>query len=193
MAEVPSTRILSPGVPAPEFELQDVHGETQTLADVRGPKGLVVAFLCNHCPFVLHLARELGTFAATCEAKGVGFVGINANDVSRYPADSPEKMREMVGKYDWTFPYLYDESQATAKAYSAACTPDFYLFDEDLRLTYCGQFDDSRPNNGKPVTGTSLRAAVEALLKQDPPLAEQHPSTGCSIKWKPGNEPSWSV
>ena len=165
----------------------------QTLADVRGPKGLAVAFLCNHCPFVLHLARELGTFAATCEAKGVGFVGINANDVSRYPADSPEKMREMVTKYDWTFPYLYDESQATAQAYRAACTPDFYLFDADLRLTYCGQFDDSRPNNGKPVTGASLRAAVDALLKQQPPLARQQPSTGCSIKWKPGNEPSWSV
>jgi peroxiredoxin len=191
MAEVPSTRILSPGDPAPEFKLPDVLGEVQTLADVRGPKGLVVAFLCNHCPFVLHLARELGTFAATGEAKGVGFVGINANDASRYPADSPEKMRDMVAQYDWTFPYLYDESQATAQAYRAACTPDFYLFDADLRLTYCGQFDDSRPNNGKPVTGASLRAAVEALLKQEPPLADQRPSTGCSIKWKPGNEPAW--
>jgi peroxiredoxin len=191
MAEVPSTRILSAGDPAPDFKLADVHGEMQTLADVRGPKGLAIAFLCNHCPFVLHLARELGTFAATCEAKGVGFVGINANDVSRYPADSPEKMREMIAKYDWTFPYLYDESQATAQAYRAACTPDFYLFDGDLRLTYCGQFDDSRPNNGKPVTGASLRAAVDALLKQQPPLSQQQPSTGCSIKWKPGNEPDW--
>jgi peroxiredoxin len=191
MAEVPSTRILPPGAPAPEFMLPDTDGEMQILSDVRGPKGLVVAFLCNHCPFVLHLAHEIGIFAATCEAKGVGLVGINANDVSRYPADSPGKMREMAAAHDWTFPYLYDETQATAHAYRAACTPDFYLFDAELRLTYCGQFDDSRPSNGKPVTGESLRRAVEALLRNEPPLAEQRPSTGCSIKWKPGNEPSW--
>lgn len=192
MAEVPSTRILPVGAPASDFALPDVFGETQTLADVRGPKGLVVAFLCNHCPFVLHLAKELGIFAETCEAKGIGFVGISANDVSRYPADSPENMREMVADFGWTFPYLYDESQATAQAYRAACTPDFYLFDAELRLTYCGQFDDSRPKNGKPVTGASLRHAVEAVLKSDPPLAEQRPSTGCSIKWKVGNEPQWT-
>jgi peroxiredoxin len=191
MPEVPSTRIMAVGDPAPDFTLPDVHGETQTLTDVRGPKGLVVAFLCNHCPFVLHLAKELASFAATCEAKGVGFVGISANDVSRYPADSPGKMRETAAQYGWTFPYLYDESQATAQAYRAACTPDFYLFDDDLHLTYCGQFDDSRPKNGMPVTGASLRAAIEALLKQSPPIADQRPSTGCSIKWKPGNEPSW--
>lgn len=191
MAEVPSTRILPPGAPAPDFALPDVCGEAQTLADVRGPKGLVVAFLCNHCPFVLHLADALGVFAATCEAKGIGFVGINANDVSRYPADSPEKMRGMVTAHGWTFPYLYDESQATAHAYCAACTPDFYVFDADLRLAYCGQFDDSRPRNGRPVTGESLRRAVEAVLKGEPPPAEQRPSTGCNIKWKPGNEPRW--
>ncbi len=191
MAEVPSTFILPPGAPAPDFSLPDVLGEVQTLADVRGPKGLVVAFLCNHCPFVLHLAKDLALFAETCEAKGVGFVGISSNDVSRYPADSPEKMRDMVKTHGWTFPYLYDESQAVAHAYCAACTPDFSVFDAELKLTYCGQFDDSRPKNGKPITGESLRAAVEAVLKSEPPLAHQQPSTGCNIKWKPGNEPKW--
>ncbi len=189
MAEVPSTRILPLGSRSPEFSLPDVHGESQTLEDVRGPKGMIVAFLCNHCPFVLHLAEELGVFAATCEAKGIGFVGINANDVSRYPADSPDKMLAMAAAHGWTFPYLYDESQAVAHAYHAACTPDFYVFDADLSLTYCGQFDDSRPKNGKPVTGDDLRCAVNAVLKSEPPLVKQRPSTGCSIKWKPGNEP----
>lgn len=193
MPEVPSTRILPIGAPAPDFSLPDVFGEAQTLKDVRGPKGLVVAFLCNHCPFVIHLAKDLALFAETCEAKGIGFVGISANDVARYPADSHEKMREMASSSGWTFPYLYDESQVTAHAYHAACTPDFYLFDSELRLTYCGQFDDSRPKNGTPVTGDSLRRAVDAVLKSESPLAEQRPSTGCSIKWKPGNEPRWSA
>lgn len=191
MAEVPSTRILPLGAPAPEFSLPDATGEVVTLADARGPKGLIVAFLCNHCPFVLHLAKDLSTFAATCEAKGIGFVGINANDVSRYPADSPEKMRAMVDQYGWTFPYLYDESQQVAQAYRAACTPDFYLFNADLALTYCGQFDDSRPKNGKPISGESLRLAVQAVLDGQPPIAEQRPSTGCNIKWKLGSEPTW--
>lgn len=192
MAEVPSTRILPLGAPAPDFSLPEpATGENVTLADVCEPKGLIVAFLCNHCPFVLHLAKHLGEFAAICEAKGIGFVGINSNDVSRYPADSPEKMQAMVKTYDWTFPYLYDETQSVAQDYRAACTPDFYVFDHERRLTYCGQFDDSRPKNGKPVTGDSLRAAVQALLDGSPPLTEQRPSTGCNIKWKPGKEPSW--
>lgn len=193
MAEVPSTHLLPVGSPAPGFSLPDTQGEILTLEDVRGPKGLVVAFLCNHCPFVLHLADELGVFAATCEAKGIGFVAINSNDVSRHPADSPDKMRDMVAAHLWTFPYLYDESQAVAHAYCAACTPDFYVFDEHLALTYCGQFDDSRPTNGKPVTGGSLRSAVNAVLNGEPPPAEQRSSTGCNIKWKPGNEPRWFV
>ena len=191
MAEVPSTRILPLGSPAPEFALPDGTGVTQTLADVRGPKGLVVAFLCNHCPFVLHLAGELGIFAATCEAKGVGFVAINSNDVNRHPADSPEKMRQMASAHDWEFPYLYDESQEVAHSYCAACTPDFYVFDSDLRLTYCGQFDDSRPQTGKAATGADLKRAVQAVLDGEPPLTDQRPSTGCNIKWKPGNEPRW--
>ena len=191
MAEVPSTRTLALGAKAPEFSLLDGKGTRFTLADVRGPKGLVVAFLCNHCPFVLHLAKDLGVFGATCEAKGVGFVGINANDVARYPADSPDKMVEMVAKYDWSFPYLYDSTQEVAQAYFAACTPDFYVFNDNLELTYCGQFDGSRPKNAVPVTGDDLRAAVEAVIKGLPPLTTQRPSSGCNIKWKPGMEPAW--
>lgn len=191
MAEVPSTRTLAPGASAPSFILPTGKGDLLSLADVRGPKGLVVAFLCNHCPFVLHLAEDLGVFAATCEAKGIGFVGINANDVSRYPADSPEKMVETAARYGWTFPYLYDESQSVAQAYFAACTPDFYLFDSSLTLTYCGQYDSSRPKNGQPVTGEDLRRAVNAVLRGEPPLEVQRPSSGCNIKWKPGTEPAW--
>ncbi len=188
MAEVASTRTLPPGSPGPAFTLPNSSGQLLSLNEVRGPKGLVVAFLCNHCPFVVHLASALADFADTCIAKGVGFVGINSNDVSRYPADSPEKMREMQQTHHWSFPYLYDDTQAVAHSYFAACTPDFYLFDDSMKLTYCGQFDDSRPSNGKPVTGASLASAVTAMLAKLPPLSPQHPSNGCSIKWKPGNE-----
>ena len=191
MAEVPSTRTLTLGATAPNFNLPDGKGRVRSRDDVRGPKGLVVAFLCNHCPFVLHLAEEIGVLAATCEAKGIGFVGINSNDVVRYPADAPDKMLEMEEKYGWTFPYLFDETQEVAQAYFAACTPDFYVFDDQLALTYCGQFDDSRPKNGKPVTGQDLRKAVEAVLKHEAALENQRPSTGCNIKWKPGMEPAW--
>lgn len=191
MAEVTSTHILPLGATAPDFVLRDANGDKISLAEIREPKGLIVAFVCNHCPFVLHLAKELGVFAATCEAKGIGFVGINSNDVSRYPADSPKKMAEMAERFEWDFPYLYDETQDVAHAYRAACTPDFFLFDGELKLTYCGQFDDSRPSNGKPVTGTDLKRAVDAVLAKEPPLARQPPSSGCSIKWKIGNEPEW--
>jgi peroxiredoxin len=191
MAEVCSTRNLTLGSSAPDFSLPDAEGHLTLLSDVRGPKGLVVAFVCNHCPFVIHLADALAEFADTCLAKGVGFVAINANDVSRYPADSPDRMREMKRTHHWSFPYLHDESQSVARDYFAACTPDFYLFDENLKLTYCGQFDDSRPQNGRPVTGAGLGAAVNALLAQQPPLPSQRPSSGCNIKWKPGNEPAW--
>lgn len=179
------------GSPAPDFMLPDLDGQRRSLADVRGPKGLVVAFVCNHCPFVLHLAEALGVFGGTCIAQGVGFAAINSNDVARYPADSPENMQEMARRHRWEFPYLFDADQACARAYFAACTPDFYLFDEQLKLTYCGQFDDSRPGNGKPVTGDDLRAAVRAVLAHAPPLAVQRPGSGCNIKWKPGNEPPW--
>lgn len=191
MAEVPSTLALASGAVAPDFALPDVEGNLLSPSDVRGPKGLVVAFLCNHCPFVIHLARDLGVFADTSIAKGVGFVGINANDAARYPADSPEKMREMSKKYGWSFPYLYDESQSVARAYFAACTPDFYVFDASLKLTCCGQYDSSRPGNNKPICGEDIRRALQAIIEGVPPVPNQRPSSGCSIKWKPGNEPDY--
>jgi len=189
MAEVPSTRILPPGSTAPEFELTDAHGQTHTLDDVRGPCGLLVMFVCNHCPFVVHLADELAVFARELDERGIGVVAINSNDIVRYPADAPDKMIEFADAHGWVFPYLLDADQSTAHAYAAACTPDFYLFDGALKLTYCGQFDSSRPRNAQPITGADLREAVRALLAGDPPPEPQRPSTGCSIKWRPGNEP----
>jgi hypothetical protein len=140
---------------------------------------------------VIHLARDLAVFAEECRESGVGFMAINANDASRYPADQPQKMIEMEEKFGWSFPYLYDQTQGVAQSFCAACTPDFYLFDGDLILTYCGQFDDSRPGNDRGITGKDLRAALEAMLAGRPPLPKQQPSSGCNIKWKPGNEPSW--
>lgn len=189
MAEVPSTRVLPLGSHAPEFELPDAGGERFTLDDVRGPQGLLVMFGCNHCPFVIHLAPALAKFAAGLEGQGIGVVAINSNDVARYPADAPDKMVEFAKKQGWNFPYLLDADQSVAHAYVAACTPDFYLFDGELKLVYCGQFDSSRPGNGKPVTGEDLRAAVAAMLAGEEPLKTQRPSSGCNIKWKPGNEP----
>ena len=189
MAEVPSTRILPLRAAAPEFSLPDQSGTLQSLTNVKGEKGLVVMFVCNHCPFVVHLADAIGKLAADYQSKGIGFVAINSNDLDRYPADAPELMGPFAQKHGWDFSYLVDEAQAVAKAYFAACTPDFYLFDGGLKLTYCGQFDDSRPGNSKPVTGADLRQALDAVLSGAPPLAEQRPSTGCNIKWKPGQEP----
>jgi peroxiredoxin len=190
MAEVPSTHILPLGSTAPEFELIDPSGNLFTLDDVRGPNGLLVMFVCNHCPFVIHLADALATFANDCEAAGVGVAALNSNDVDHYPADAPDKMVTFAKQHSWTFPYLHDAEQSAAKAYSAACTPDFYLFDGALRLTYCGQFDNSRPRNQEPITGSDLRSALEALISGHPPLPDQRPSTGCNIKWKPGQEPA---
>ncbi len=192
MAETPSTRILPLGTHAPEFELPDASGEVFTLDDVRGPRGLVVMFVCNHCPFVIHLAQVLSHFAKELEEQGIGIVAINSNDATKYPADSPEKMLAFAAQYGWSLPYLVDTDQSTAHAYIAACTPDFYLFDGELRLTYCGQFDDARPRNSEAVNGKDLREAVFAMLTGEPPLANQRPSTGCNIKWKPGNEPKLS-
>lgn len=183
--------MLALGAQAPDFALPDGHGKVHSLAQLRGVNGLVVVFLCNHCPFVIHLARDLARFAGECRSREVGFVGINANDVSRYPADHPKKMVEMEEQYGWTFPYLYDQTQEMAQSYRAACTPDFYLFNGDLELAYCGQFDDSRPGNGRNVTGNDLRSALETMLAGKSPLAKQLPSSGCNIKWKPGNEPIW--
>lgn len=192
MAETPSTRILPLGTHAPEFELPDAQGQTYTLDDVRGPQGLVVMFVCNHCPFVVHLAEAISQFAKDMEQDGIGVVAINSNDAEKYPADAPDKMEAFSQERDWRFPYLVDADQSVAHAYVAACTPDFYLFDGELKLTYCGQFDAARPRNTELITGQDLRAAVAAMLAGEAALTEQRPSTGCNIKWKPGNEPKLS-
>jgi len=150
-----------------------------------------VIFMCNHCPYVVHVAEGLARLAAEYQRRGVAVVGINSNDVSAYPDDAPERMAEEVKRRGYTFPYLYDESQAAAKAYRAACTPDFYVFDRGRKLVYRGQMDSSRPNSGLPVTGVDLRAALDAVLAGQPVSAAQKPSLGCNIKWKPGNEPEY--
>lgn len=190
MAEVRSTFSLEPGQPAPAFELPDARGTLHRSGELAGPAGLLVVFACNHCPFVVHLADQLGEFARAAAARGVATVAINSNDVQRYPADSPEKMIEFAGRHRWDFPYLFDESQQVAKAFAAACTPDFYLLDGSLRLFYAGQFDASRPGKGV-ADGADLRGALEALLAGGAPPAGAYPSSGCNIKWKPGAEPAW--
>jgi thiol-disulfide isomerase/thioredoxin len=190
MARTPST-MLELGTPAPDFRLPDSLGNAYALADFAASPALLVVFLCNHCPYVKHIRPELAAFARDYVGRGLAMVGINANDVAHYPDDSPRKMAEEVRSAGYVFPYLYDESQAVAKAYRAACTPDFFLFDKDRRLVYRGQFDDSRPSSGIPVTGRDLRAAVDALLAGRPIPPEQKASLGCNIKWKPGNEPDY--
>jgi len=190
MARTPST-MLELDTPAPGFSLPSpVSGKTVSLADFAG-KPLLVVFACNHCPYVLHILREFVDFAEEYGRKGLGIVMINANDVANYPDDSPEKMIEIAREYGFDFPYLYDESQQTAQAYQAACTPDFFLFDDRHRLYYRGQFDSSRPGNDEPVTGADLRAAADAVLAGQPAPEPQIPSLGCNIKWKPGNEPDY--
>lgn len=192
MAEVPSTFILKPGALAPDFALPDFNGKLHARSDLlAGKKGFLVAFVCNHCPFVIHLAEAFGTFAERVAADGIVTVAINANDAVRYPGDDPGKMAGFAAANGWRFPYLYDETQVVAKAYAAACTPDFYLFDGKGRLTYAGQFDDSRPGKGKIPTGSDLLSAVENLLSGSPTPEPWYPSTGCNIKWKPGQEPDY--
>jgi peroxiredoxin len=184
--------MLSLGTPAPDFSLPDpVTGGTISLSDFSDAQALVVVFLSNHCPFVKHIAAGLAEFARDYAPRGVAVVGINANDVESHPDDSPEMMAEEVRRRGYTFPYLFDESQEVAKAYQAACTPDFFLFDQDRALFYRGQFDASRPSLDVPVTGTDLRAACDAVLAGSAPPEDQTPSIGCNIKWKPGNAPAW--
>lgn len=190
MVAVNST-MLPLGTPAPDFRLPDPGGRTYSLADFKGASALVVIFLCNHCPYVKHLRGGVAQLARDYQSRGVAVVGISANDVVNYPADSPAKMAEEAQAAGYSFPYLYDETQAVAKAYRAACTPDFYLFDQAQRLVYRGQFDDSRPGNNLPVTGKELREALEAVLAGRPVAAQQKPSIGCNIKWKPGNAPEY--
>lgn len=191
MALTPST-MLPLGTTAPDFQLPDTNGRWVALADFQGAPALVVVFMCNHCPYVKHLRAGLAQFARDVQARRVAVVGINANDVANYSEDSPARMAAEVRAAGYTFPYLFDESQAVAQAYRAACTPDFYLFDAPRRLVYRGQFDASRPGNAIPVTGKDLRAAVDAVLAGRPVPTEQQPSLGCNIKWKPGHEPDYS-
>lgn len=186
-----ASTMLPLGTKAPDFQLPDVvSGETISLSTFAGKKALLVMFICKHCPFVKHVKDELAQLGKDYVNRDVGIVGISSNDVSNYPDDAPEQLKAMAVELGLP-PICYDESQETAKAYTAACTPDFFLFDADLRLVYRGQLDDSRPSNGKPVTGEDLRAALDAVLAGEPVNPEQKPSIGCNIKWKPGNEPSY--
>jgi peroxiredoxin len=183
--------MLPLGTTAPDFSLPNVDGRMVSLADAAGPKGTVVMFICNHCPFVKHVADQLAALGRDVMPLGVGVVAISSNDVSTHPADSPEQMVHEAEDRGYPFPYLYDESQEVAKDYHAACTPDFFLFDAARKLVYRGQLDASRPGNEIPVTGADLRAAIDAVLTGKPVAAEQRPSLGCNIKWKPGNEPGY--
>lgn len=190
MVKTAST-MLPLGTKAPDFALVNVDGRTIRRDDLRGAPALVVMFICNHCPFVKHLAAGLAEFGRRYAARGVAVVAINSNDSSTHPDDSPERMVHEAEERGYVFPYLYDEDQTVAEAYRAACTPDFYVFDADQCLVYRGQFDASRPGNGIPVTGADLSAAVDAVLAGRPVAEVQRPSIGCNIKWRAGNEPEY--
>jgi len=182
---VESSYKLTLGTEAPAFNLPDtVSGETLSLDRVRSPKATVIMFLCNHCPYVKHVNPEIVRMANEYAPKGISFVGISSNDPQQYPEDGPIEMKKTAKELGYIFPYLYDESQETAKAYDAACTPDFFIYDKDLRLVYRGQLDDSRPGNEIPVTGEDIRYALDCLVNNEPVPQEQRPSIGCNIKWK---------
>ncbi len=178
------SNMIGLGSKAPDFQLPDTDGNLISLADFGSHKGLLVIFMCNHCPYVKHIRHALADFAHRNSASGIGIIGINSNDAATHPADSPEKMREEVQAVGYCFPYLYDKSQEVAKKFQAACTPDFFLYDESDRLVYRGQFDESRPGNSIEITGKDLQSAVDSLLNGHPPLKNQIPSVGCNIKWK---------
>jgi len=191
MAQTAST-MLPLGIAAPAFALPEpASGKTVSLDDFKAAPALLVMFICNHCPFVKHIRTELARFARDYQTRGLASVAISVNDIANFPEDSPAKMAEEARAFGYPFPYLYDESQAIAKAYRAACTPDFFLFDASRKLVYRGQFDGSRPGNNIPVTGADLRAAVDAVLAGRSVAPEQKPSIGCNIKWKAGNEPDY--
>lgn len=183
MALTPST-MLPLGTSAPPFSLPDVSGKTVSIANFQNAPALLVMFICNHCPYVKHVRSGLAQLARDYQAKGAAIVAISSNDVVSHPDDSPAKMAVETKEAGYTFPYLYDESQAVARSYQAACTPDFFLFNREKQLVYRGQLDDSRPGNGIPVTGKDLRAALDAVLAGKPVASEQKPSIGCNIKWK---------
>jgi peroxiredoxin len=183
--------MLPLGTVAPAFSLPDAHGKTVSLGDFADAKATVVVFMCNHCPFVKHLREGLSKLGQHCEANGIAMIGINSNNFEQYPDDTPERMRSEAATHGYGFAYLVDEDQSVAKAYQAACTPDFFVFDGDNKLVYRGQFDDSRPSNDVAVTGQDLYAALGAVLEGNAVAQEQAPSIGCNIKWKPGNEPDY--
>ena len=186
-----ASTMLPLGTEAPDFALPDAEGNFVSLSDLEGARALVVVFMCNHCPFVKHVVDGFVRLVQDYQPRGVAFVGINANDVTEFPEDRPEMMARFARERDFTFPYLYDATQDVAKRYRAACTPDFFVFDEHRRLVYRGQMDDSRPGSPVPVTGADLRAALDAVLAGEPVPEEQRPSMGCNIKWKAGNEPDY--
>jgi peroxiredoxin len=191
MALTPST-MLALGTQAPDFHLPDtVSGKTLSLDAFTGKKALLVMFICHHCPYVKHVQTELARLGKDYVQKEVGIVAISANNAAQYPDDAPGQLKTMAQELGFSFPFCYDESQETAKAYTAACTPDFFLFDGQRKLVYRGQLDDSRPGNGKPLDGRDLRSALDAVLANQPVSQEQQPSIGCNIKWKPGNEPAY--
>jgi peroxiredoxin len=190
MPETPST-MLDLGTPLPSFSLPDFNGRVVSDADFTGSKALLVAFICKHCPFVRHIRSEFARFAKEYEAKGLEVVAIASNSIDEFPEDGPEGMKQEAQEAGYTFPYLFDQDQKVAKAYKAACTPDFFLFDSNRRLVYRGQFDGSRPKSEVPVTGSDLRAAADAVLAGRAPSENQRPSMGCNIKWYPGNEPEY--
>jgi peroxiredoxin len=183
MALTPST-MLALGTVAPDFRLPDTDGRPVALSDFASREALLVMFICNHCPYVKHIRKELVRVAHAALDQGFAVLAVNSNDEEAFPEDGPAAMRQLALEEKWRFPFLFDETQEVAKAFHAACTPDLFLFDGQLRLAYRGQFDDSRPSNGKPVTGASLSAAIEAVARNRAPTADQKPSVGCNIKWK---------
>ncbi|UCC22241.1 MAG: thioredoxin family protein [Planctomycetota bacterium] len=187
-----ASTMLALGTTAPDFNLPDIDGNIVSVADSKEAPALLVIFMCNHCPFVKHVLSGLVELINDYQVKGVAVVGINSNDVETFPEDRPEMMAKVAQQAGFTFPYLYDENQEVAKAYRAACTPDFFLFNKERRLVYRGQMDGSRPGNDIPVTGADLRAALDCILEEKGVLAEQKPSIGCNIKWKQGNEPEYA-
>lgn len=183
MVATPST-MVSLGTPAPQFTLPDtVSGQTMGLDELKSDVATVVMFICNHCPYVKHIQKGLVQIAEDYQSMGVSFIAISSNDVKTYPEDGPEEMKKVAQRLGYPFPFLYDETQEVAKAYSAVCTPDIFIFDGELKLVYRGQFDDARPSNSVPVTGKDVRKALDALLNDQPVDPEQKPSVGCSIKW----------
>ena len=190
MVATPST-MLALGTPLPAFSLPDFDGRIVSSSDFGQAPALLVAFICQHCPFVRHIRSEFSRFAREYQTRGLAIVAINSNDIDAFPQDAPDGMREESRSAGYVFPYLFDESQAVAKLYRAACTPDLFLFDSSRHLVYRGQFDDSRPRAATPITGRDIRAAADAVLESRPVPAAQRPSIGCNIKWKPGNEPDY--